>query len=85
MLPVYQFSGAGAHGAGRSTEARGTDGQAPAAPAGRRDGNRIPTMPRNKQALKRARATPKGRRVDPQAREDVLALLGTMPRAAGIC
>jgi formate dehydrogenase len=37
-------------------------------------------MPRNKQTLKRARATPKGRRVDPQAREDVLALLGTAPR-----
>ena len=37
-------------------------------------------MPRNKQALKRARATPKGRRVDPQAREEVLALLGNVPR-----
>src|SRR5678815_4293988 len=37
-------------------------------------------MPRNKQALKRARAAPKGRRVDPQAREDVLALLGDAPR-----
>ena len=37
-------------------------------------------MRRNKQALKRARATPKGRAVDPEAREDVLALLGTMPR-----
>src|SRR6266478_4498520 len=28
----------------------------------------------------RVRATPKGRRVDPQAREDVLALLGDAPR-----
>ena len=37
-------------------------------------------MARNKQALKRARATPKGRRVDPKAREDVLALLGNVPR-----
>jgi NADH:ubiquinone oxidoreductase subunit F (NADH-binding)/NADH:ubiquinone oxidoreductase subunit E len=36
-------------------------------------------MPRNKQALKRARATPKGRRVEPKAREDVLALLGDVP------
>src|SRR6267154_2512719 len=37
-------------------------------------------MAKNKQALKRARATPKGRRVDPEAREDVLALLGHLPR-----
>jgi NADH:ubiquinone oxidoreductase subunit F (NADH-binding)/NADH:ubiquinone oxidoreductase subunit E len=37
-------------------------------------------MPRDKQALKRARAAPKGRRVDPEAREDVLALLGDLPR-----
>src|SRR5580765_4116796 len=37
-------------------------------------------MPRNKQALKRARATPKGRRVDPEARADVRALLGDNPR-----
>src|SRR4051812_26034172 len=37
-------------------------------------------MPRNKKALKRARATLKGRRVDPTAREDVLALLGNAPR-----
>src|SRR5678815_4882623 len=35
-------------------------------------------MPKTK-ALKRARAAPKGRRVDPQAREDVLALLGETP------
>src|SRR5258705_10673750 len=37
-------------------------------------------MPKNKQALKRARATLKGRRVDPKAREDVLAVLGNVPR-----
>src|SRR5688500_13354492 len=37
-------------------------------------------MPRNKQALKRARATPKGRQPDPKAREEVLALLGNAPR-----
>src|SRR6185503_13795985 len=37
-------------------------------------------MPENKQALKRARAAPKGRRVDPKAREEVLALLGNAPR-----
>src|SRR5882724_3052687 len=37
-------------------------------------------MPENKQALKRARANPKGRRVDPIAREEVLALLGNTPR-----
>jgi formate dehydrogenase len=37
-------------------------------------------MPRNKQALKRARATPKGRRVDPTAHDEVLALLGDAPR-----
>src|SRR5512132_2746682 len=37
-------------------------------------------MPRNKQSLKRARSAPKGRRVDPKAREDVLALLGDIPR-----
>jgi NADH:ubiquinone oxidoreductase subunit F (NADH-binding)/NADH:ubiquinone oxidoreductase subunit E len=37
-------------------------------------------MPRDKQALKRARGAPKGRRVDPKAREDVLALLGDLPR-----
>src|SRR6266851_4394240 len=39
-------------------------------------------MPRKQQAAKPARvlATPKGRPVDPQAREDVLALLGDVPR-----
>jgi NADH:ubiquinone oxidoreductase subunit F (NADH-binding)/NADH:ubiquinone oxidoreductase subunit E len=37
-------------------------------------------MPGKKQALKRARANPKGRRVDPKAREEVLALLGNIPR-----
>jgi formate dehydrogenase len=37
-------------------------------------------MPRNEQARKHARATPKGRRVDPRALEDVLALLGNSPR-----
>src|SRR6202051_1937825 len=39
-------------------------------------------MPRKQQAGKppRVRATPKGRRVDPEAREDVLALLGDFPR-----
>jgi formate dehydrogenase beta subunit len=37
-------------------------------------------MPRNKQALKRARGGPKGRRVDSEAREDVLLLLGNLPR-----
>jgi formate dehydrogenase len=37
-------------------------------------------MAKNKQALKRARATPKGRGVDPDALEDVLALLGEAPR-----
>src|SRR6202163_5121828 len=37
-------------------------------------------MARNKQSLKRARSAPKGRRVDPKAREDVLALLGDLPR-----
>jgi NADH:ubiquinone oxidoreductase subunit F (NADH-binding)/NADH:ubiquinone oxidoreductase subunit E len=40
----------------------------------------IRAMAKNKQRLKRARATPKGRRVDPGAREEVLALLGTVPR-----
>src|SRR6202050_551885 len=39
-------------------------------------------MPRNQQAGKpgRVRGTPKGRRVDPKAREDVRALLGDLPR-----
>ncbi len=39
-------------------------------------------MPRNQQGAKRARvrATPKGRRVDPEAREDVSGLLGDLPR-----
>src|SRR5580693_6551865 len=42
-------------------------------------------MARNQQAGKagkaaRKRAAPKGRRVDPEAREDVLALLGDLPR-----
>jgi formate dehydrogenase beta subunit len=37
-------------------------------------------MPRNKKALKRSRAAPKGRRVEAKAREDVLALLGNAPR-----
>jgi formate dehydrogenase len=37
-------------------------------------------MARNKQSLKRARSAPKGRRVDPEARQDVLALLGDAPR-----
>src|SRR6202049_3049957 len=39
-------------------------------------------MTRNQQATKRGRvrATLKGRRVDPKAREDVLALLGDLPR-----
>jgi len=37
-------------------------------------------MPKNKQALKRSRGAPKGRRVDPKAREEVLALLGDRPR-----
>jgi NADH:ubiquinone oxidoreductase subunit F (NADH-binding)/NADH:ubiquinone oxidoreductase subunit E len=37
-------------------------------------------MPGRKQALKRARATPKGRRVDPKAREEVRAVLGNTPR-----
>jgi NADH:ubiquinone oxidoreductase subunit F (NADH-binding)/NADH:ubiquinone oxidoreductase subunit E len=37
-------------------------------------------MARNKQALKRARGTLKGRRVDPTAREEVLAVLGNAPR-----
>src|SRR5262245_7342043 len=38
--------------------------------------------PGKKQSGKRSRvrATPKGRRVDPRAREDVLALLGDAPR-----
>ena len=38
------------------------------------------TMPKDKQALKRARATPKGRAVDANALEDVLALLGDTAR-----
>ena len=37
-------------------------------------------MPKTKKALKRARSAPKGRQVDPQAREDVLALLDNHPR-----
>jgi formate dehydrogenase beta subunit len=37
-------------------------------------------VPKTSKALKRARATPKGRRVDPQAHEDILALLGDSPR-----
>src|ERR1700720_5061397 len=39
-------------------------------------------MPKNQHGAKpaRVRATPKGRRVDPEAREDVLALLGDLPR-----
>src|SRR5580692_3780413 len=39
-------------------------------------------MPGNQQGARpaRVRATPKGRQVDPQAREDVLALLGDAPR-----
>ena len=37
-------------------------------------------MARNKQALKRSRGAPKGRRVESKAREDVLALLGDVPR-----
>src|SRR6266853_786382 len=35
---------------------------------------------KTKKALKRARSAPKGRRVDPQARQDVLALLDNSPR-----
>jgi formate dehydrogenase beta subunit len=37
-------------------------------------------VPKTQKALKRKRSTPKGRRVDPQAREEVLALLGDTPR-----
>jgi formate dehydrogenase len=37
-------------------------------------------VPKSPKALRRARATPKGRRVEPQAREDILALLGDSPR-----
>ncbi|MEO8257777.1 MAG: NADH-ubiquinone oxidoreductase-F iron-sulfur binding region domain-containing protein [Acidobacteriota bacterium] len=37
-------------------------------------------MPRNKQGLKRARGAPKGRWVEPDARAEVLALLGDRPR-----
>src|ERR1700709_76131 len=37
-------------------------------------------MPRKKQGLKRHRAAPKGRRVDPQALAEVLTLLGDQPR-----
>ena len=37
-------------------------------------------MPKTKKALKRARSAPKGRQVDPQARQDVLALLDNTPR-----
>jgi NADH:ubiquinone oxidoreductase subunit F (NADH-binding)/NADH:ubiquinone oxidoreductase subunit E len=40
--------------------------------------NTPPQGPKGKRS--RVRATPKGRRVDPQAREDVLALLGDAPR-----
>src|SRR6266851_5355138 len=46
-------------------------------------GNRMnKTMPRNQQGARptRVRATPKGRRVDPEAREELLALLGDFPR-----
>src|SRR6185295_5867318 len=35
---------------------------------------------KRKQGKKSARATPKGRRVDPKAHQDVLALLGDAPR-----
>jgi NADH:ubiquinone oxidoreductase subunit F (NADH-binding)/NADH:ubiquinone oxidoreductase subunit E len=40
------------------------------------------TMPRNQQGARpaRVRATPKGRHVDPEAHEEVLALLGDFPR-----
>ena len=37
-------------------------------------------MPRNKQTRKGARGTPKGRPVEADAREEVVALLGTQPR-----
>jgi len=37
-------------------------------------------VPKTKKALKRARSTPKGRRVDPLAHQDVLALLDKAPR-----
>ena len=37
-------------------------------------------MPKTKKALKRARSAPKGRQVDQQARQDVLALLDNHPR-----
>jgi NADH:ubiquinone oxidoreductase subunit F (NADH-binding)/NADH:ubiquinone oxidoreductase subunit E len=37
-------------------------------------------VPKSQKALKRARSTPKGRQVDPQALEEVLALLGDAPR-----
>jgi formate dehydrogenase beta subunit len=37
-------------------------------------------VPKTKKALKRARSAPKGRRVDPEARQDVLALLDSSPR-----
>ncbi len=37
-------------------------------------------MPKTQKALKRARSAPKGRRVGPEAREDILALLGDSPR-----
>src|SRR5690606_12605213 len=41
-------------------------------------GSTVSASPRGKRS--RVRSTPKGRRVDPQAREEVLALLGGAPR-----
>jgi len=37
-------------------------------------------VPKTKKALKRARSTPKGRRVEPQALEDIQKLLENAPR-----
>jgi formate dehydrogenase len=52
--------------------------RSPSAPAGAPSGSTTPKPPRGKGS--RVRATPKGRRVEPQAREEVLALLGDAPR-----
>jgi formate dehydrogenase len=52
--------------------------RSPSAPSGAPSGSTTPAPSRGKRS--RVRATPKGRRVEPQAREEVLALLGDAPR-----
>ena len=42
--------------------------------------DRAPTKPQQEQKRARVRGTPKGRRVDPEARSEVQALLNGVPR-----